>query len=137
VQYQTRGFDTSLLPVAFEHGRNRVTDEYAVPKFPNPEHPLLQAPNRITPSDFEGWVQERGLYFANSWDSGYVPLIGWSDEGEPTHLGSVISAPYGKGAVIYTGISFFRQLPAGVGGAMRLFVNLLEGPIHTSIPADE
>lgn len=137
VQYQTRGFDTSLLPVAFEHGRNRVTDEHAVPKFPNPEHSLLQAPNRITSSDFEGWVQERGLYFANSWDSSYVPLIGWSDAGEPTHLGSVISAHYGKGAVIYTGISFFRQLPAGVGGAMRLFVNLLQGPIHTSVPADE
>jgi len=90
-----------------------------------PEHPLLNRPNRITPADFEGWVQERGSYFAEDLDPRFVPVLATADAGEPPRDGSLVVAPHGKGFFIYTGLSFFRQLPAGVPGAYRLFANLL------------
>jgi hypothetical protein len=91
----------------------------------NPNHSLLNYPNTITSADFDGWVQERGLYFADQWDSHYETLLSCHDPGEPGKPGGLLVAHYGKGVYIYTGYSWFRQLPAGVPGAYRLFVNLI------------
>jgi hypothetical protein len=115
----------TLGPHPFTIGRGRVTVEEAPPTFLDPEHPLLNTPNTITAADFEGWVQERGLYFASDFGTHYTPLIAWNDPGEGPLNGALIVADHGKGRFIYTGISFFRQLPAGVPGAYRLFANLI------------
>jgi LmbE family N-acetylglucosaminyl deacetylase len=103
----------------------RVTDENSPVKFLKPDDSLLNSPNRITQSDFQGWVQERGLYFWMQFDPKYTPLLAMNDPGEPDLNGGLVYARFGKGAYIYTGLAFFRQLPAGVPGAYRLFVNLL------------
>ena len=89
------------------------------------DFPILNYPNTITPQDFEGWVQERGLYFPNSWDKAYTPILAMHDKGESNKKGSLLVAKYGKGNYVYTGISFFRELPAGVSGAYKLFANML------------
>ncbi|MBL7963577.1 MAG: hypothetical protein JNM31_07000, partial [Flavobacteriales bacterium] len=115
----------TLGPHPFTIGRGRVTVEEAPPTFLDPKHPLLNMPNTITAADFEGWVQERGLYFATDFGTNYTPLIAWNDPGEEPLNGALIVADHGKGRFIYTGISFFRQLPAGVPGAYRLFANLI------------
>lgn len=112
-------------PLPFELSRNRVTEEDAAVTFLQPKHPIMQTPNQITQEDFNGWVQERGLYFANNWDKNYSPLFAWSDKGEEAQKGALIVANYGKGQFVYTGISFFRELPNGVEGAYRLFANIL------------
>jgi len=112
-------------PVPFRISRTRVTDPGSPMTVLAPEHPLLNRPNRITPADFEGWVQERGSYFAEDLDPRFVPVLATADAGEPPRDGSLVVAPHGKGFFIYTGLSFFRQLPAGVPGAYRLFANLL------------
>jgi len=127
VQYNTtRGLlQDDIGPYRFELSRERVTDETAKPSFPAPNHPVLQFPNRISVDDFEGWVQERGLYFAGEWDAAFSPIISWSDPEEPPREGGLIIAPYGEGFFIYSGISFFRELPAGVPGAYRLLANIL------------
>jgi hypothetical protein len=104
---------------------DRVTDENAPVKFVAPEHPVVRGPNRIGPSDWKGWVQERGLYFARSWDRRYRPVLETHDPGEAPLRGGLLLATVGKGIYAYTGLSFFRQLPAGVPGAFRLFANLL------------
>jgi hypothetical protein len=88
-------------------------------------HPILTYPNKITAADFEGWVQERGLYFARTWDKGYATPLAMSDPGEAPLKGSLLVARHGRGAFVYTGLAFFRQLPAGVPGAYRLFANLV------------
>ena len=85
----------------------------------------MNYPNKITQSDFQNWVQERGLYFAGEWDSAFEPIISWNDPEEPPRNGGLITAPYGEGYFVYTGISFFRELPAGVTGAYRLLANIL------------
>jgi len=103
----------------------RITDENSPVKFLKPNDPLLNRPNKIAQSDFKGWVQERGLYFWTQFDSKYTPLLAMHDPGEPDLNGALVYARYGKGLYIYTGIAFFRQLPEGVPGAYRLFVNLL------------
>jgi len=103
----------------------RITDENSPVKFLKPNDPLLNRPNKITQSDFKGWVQERGLYFWTQFDSKYTPLLAMNDPGEPDLNGALVYVRYGKGMYIYTGIAFFRQLPEGVPGAYRLFVNLL------------
>jgi len=103
----------------------RITDENSPVKFLKPSDPLLNRPNKITQSDFKGWVQERGLYFWTQFDSKYTPLLAMNDPGEPDLNGALVYARYGKGVYIYTGVAFFRQLPEGVPGAYRLFVNLL------------
>ena len=103
----------------------RITDENSPVKFLKPNDPLLNRPNKITQSDFKGWVQERGLYFWTQFDSKYTPLLAMNDPGEQELTGALVYAHYGKGVYIYTGIAFFRQLPEGVPGAYRLFVNLL------------
>ena len=127
VQYNTsRGFDGNIAgPYPIEFSRDRVTDENAEVTFLQPKHPLLNTPNKITATDFEGWVQERGLYFSSSWDAAYQPLLSMQDKGESPKQGSLLVADYGKGKFIFTGLSFFRELPAGVPGAYRLFINLI------------
>ena len=103
----------------------RITDENSPVKFLKPDDPLLNRPNKITQDDFKGWVQERGLYYWTQFDSKYTPLLAMNDPGEPDLNGALVYARYGKGMYIYTGIAFFRQIPEGVPGAYRLFVNLL------------
>jgi LmbE family N-acetylglucosaminyl deacetylase len=103
----------------------RVTDENSPVKFLKPGDPLLNTPNKITQQDFKGWVQERGLYFWTQFDPKYTPLLAMHDPGEPDLNGGLVYTRYGKGIYIYTGLAFFRQLPEGVPGAYRLFVNLL------------
>lgn len=115
----------TLGPFPFEISRGRVTVEEAPPTFIDPKHPLLNTPNKITAADFDGWVQERGLYFADEFAPQYKALISWNDPGEEPLDGALIVADHGKGRYIYTGISFFRELPAGVAGAYRLWANLL------------
>jgi LmbE family N-acetylglucosaminyl deacetylase len=112
-------------PYPMRISRDRVSVEQTPVTFPKPDHTLLGAPNRIAAGDFDGWVQERGLYFASEWDSHYEPLFESHDPGEPPRLGGTLFARYGKGAYVYTGFSWFRQLPAGVPGAFRIFANLV------------
>lgn len=106
-------------------GRSRVTEEHAKVTFLDPSNRLLNYPNKITPSDFNGWVQELGTYFPDKWDSRYMPLFEMHDTGEPDQKGSTLVAKYGKGTFIYSPLAFFRQLPAGNIGAARLFFNFL------------
>jgi hypothetical protein len=103
----------------------RITDETSPVSFLKPDDPLLNRPNKIMQHDFDGWVQERGLYFWTDFDSRYTALLGMQDPGERQQNGGLVYSRYGKGTYIYTGIAFFRQLPEGVAGAYRLFVNLL------------
>lgn len=127
VQYNvSRGLvNDQPAPFPMQLSRDRVTDENSPVSFLNPNHRVLQKPNIITEKDFEGWVQERGLYFPNNWSEEFTPLLRMNDPGETAVDGALLIAPYGKGHYVYTGLSFFRQLPAGVSGAYRLFVNLL------------
>jgi hypothetical protein len=128
-QYNTNNrlapLTTPIGPFPFEVGRERVTDENATVAFLLPDHPILHTPNRITERDFDGWVQERGLYFATTWDPRYQTVLGMGDPSEAQQAGGILWARHGKGVFIYTGLAFFRQLPAGVPGAFRLFANLL------------
>jgi LmbE family N-acetylglucosaminyl deacetylase len=112
-------------PWPFQIGRDRVTVEEAPVAFPHPDNPLLHSPNEITARDFDGWIQERGLYFASQWDPHYTPLFEMHDPGEQPLLGATLAARYGKGAFVFTAFSWFRELPAGVPGAFRIFANLL------------
>jgi len=127
VQYNTnRRLKTdNIAPYDLQLSRDRVTDENAEVKILEPNHPILNFPNKITNQDFEGWVQERGLYFPNQWSDEFTPLLSMNDKGESSKEGSLLVAKYGKGNYIYTGLSFFREFPAGVSGAYRLFANLL------------
>jgi len=127
VQYNVNGplkLD-NLGPYPFGVSRDRVTEEDAKVTILNPTDPVLNYPNKITDKDFDGWVQERGLYFVTDADQKYRTLLSMHDNGESDKTGSLIIANYGKGRFVYTGLSFFRQLPAGVPGAYRLFVNLI------------
>ena len=128
VQYSTaeQGLGDRMAPARLAIGRDRVTVEEAPIRFPDPRHPLLTTPNRIGPSDFEGWVQERGLYFASRWDStAYQSVLSSNDPGEPARDGGLLFATVGEGVFVYCGYAFFRQLPACVPGAYRLFANLV------------
>jgi len=129
VQYQQYPFiEGKFAPFPLEIARphDRVTDETAAVTILDPQSPVFHKPNEIRPDDWNGWVQERGLYFAHTWDSAYVPLLSMRDpDGEPEQKGGLLVAPVGKGHYVYTGLAFFRQLPAGVPGAYRLFANLL------------
>ena len=104
---------------------DRVTYEDAPVLISKPDHPLLQAPNRITEADFDGWVQERGLYFMGEWDAKYDSVFASHDPGQEPQGGGMLYARHGKGLYIFTGYAWFRQLPAGVPGAYRLFANLV------------
>lgn len=130
VQYNTNSFagpfKGDMGPKPFKLTRERVTDENAKVNFDLPNHPVLTTPNKITEKDFEGWIQERGIYFAGDIDSSYQCPLSMNDKGEKPNKGSLIIAKHGKGNFIYTGLVFFRELPAGVPGAYRLMVNLVE-----------
>jgi LmbE family N-acetylglucosaminyl deacetylase len=115
----------TLAPFALRLSGDRVTDENAAVTFLAPDHPVLNKPNKITSADFDGWVQERGIYFPNQWDSHFTPILAFNDPGESPLKGGLLIAQYGKGYFVYAGLVFFRELPAGVPGAFRLFANLI------------
>ncbi|MFD2598223.1 PIG-L family deacetylase [Sphingobacterium corticis] len=127
VQYNVNsGINGATIgPKPFQVTRARVTEEDAKVSFLLPNDPALQNPNRIEQVDFDGWIQERGLYFAEQTDVVYRKPLSMHDKNEPAHDGSLLIAKHGKGKFVYTSLAFFRQLPAGVPGAYRLFVNLL------------
>lgn len=127
VQYNTnRGLKVDkVAPYNLKLSRDRVVEEDAKVSLLEEKHKLLNFPNKISAPDFDGWIQERGLYFPNHWSKEYIPILGMNDTGEKTKKGSLLIAKYGKGHFIYTGISFFRELPAGVPGAYKLFANML------------
>lgn len=129
VQYQVmeKGKTDNIGPFPLTVSRNRVTDETAAPQFVLPEDPILNTPNTITANDFDGWVQERGLYFASDYDPKYRTPLAFADPNEAPQKGGLLIAPVGKGTVVVTGLAFFRQLPAGVPGAYRLFANIIAG----------
>jgi len=112
-------------PVTLRISQERVTDERATMTFLAPENPVLNTPNKISNADFDDWVQERGTYFPNQWDAHFTPILACNDPGEAPLKGSLLVANYGTGHFVYTGLGFFRQLPAGVPGAYRLFANLI------------
>lgn len=114
-----------LAPYPIKLSRNRVTDENAEIRILNPNHRVLNYPNKISNSDFDSWVQERGLYFPEEWDKQYEAILSSNDSGESPLDGSLLVAPHGDGYFVYTSLSWFRQLPAGVPGAFRLFANIL------------
>lgn len=129
VQYNTanrwRSQFADIAPYPLTISRDRVTDENANVEILAKSHELVNFPNEIVSRDFEGWVQERGLYFPNSWSDEFTPILTMNDKGESPKQGSLLVAPYGEGYYIYTGLSFFRELPAGVPGAYKLFANML------------
>ncbi len=127
VQYITSGgmVTDKVAPYPIKIGRDRVTVEEAPIEFVDAKSPVLTTPNKITDEDFEGWVQERGLYFASEWDEHFKPVLSSHDPGEKPLEGGLLVAQYGKGYYVYTGYSWFRELPAGVPGAYRLFTNLI------------
>lgn len=132
VQYNTNNrigpLQAKIGPYPFTISRDRVTNENAAVQFTNEKHPALNFPNQITAKDFEGWVQERGIYFAADIDANYETILSMNDPEEKPTNGSIIIAKYGKGNFVYTGLVFFRQMPAGISGAYRLFANLLSLP---------
>jgi hypothetical protein len=128
VQYETDTGDFnggSFTPYPATLGRGRVSVEEAPVELLAPQNRVFHFPNEISGRDFDGWVQERGLYFMEKWDEKFTPLLASHDPGEDNLKGGLLIAPFGKGTYIYTGYAFFRQLPAGVPGAVRLYVNLL------------
>jgi LmbE family N-acetylglucosaminyl deacetylase len=129
VQYQVNSFlqriEGGIGPYPFKLSRDRVTVEEAEMRVLKPNHPLLNIPNKITSSDFEGWVQERGLYFSNEWDPKYETIFSLNDPTEKPSEGGLLYTKYGKGNFIFTGLAFFRQMPAGVNGAYKLFANMV------------
>lgn len=132
VQYNTNNrnaaINTEIGPYPFTISRNRITVDDAEVTFANPTHPVLNTPNKITQADFNDWIQERGIYFATDIDKNYETVFSMHDPGEEPNNGSLIIGKHGKGNFVYTGLVFFRELPAGVPGAFRLFVNLLSLP---------
>jgi len=127
VQYNTAGdFVTKdIAPFSLKISRDRVTEENAEVRFLVPNHPVLNYPNKITPEDFKGWKQEQGLYYPSEWDEAFTPILSANDSGETPKNGALLIAKYGKGNYIYTGLSFFRELPEGVSGAYRLLANII------------
>jgi LmbE family N-acetylglucosaminyl deacetylase len=128
VQYNTdRGVDVAA-PFMLKLSNDRVTDESSEVLFLDEAHPILNFPNKITQDDFKDWIQERGLYFPSSWGEEFTPIFSMHDKGESPKKGSLLIAKFGKGNYIYTGLSFFRELPSGVSGAYKLFANMLSLP---------
>jgi LmbE family N-acetylglucosaminyl deacetylase len=124
-QYQFAAGRYAPYPLTINRPHDRVTDETAPVTVLQPDHPAFTVPNRIIAGDWEGWPQERGLYFAGTWDEEYTPLLEMADPGLEPLRGALLVTPFGEGTYVYTGISFFRSLPAGVPGAYKLFLNLL------------
>jgi len=138
VEYQRDFAWNRLRPAPFKalmaRQAARVTNPDSPVRFLIPDSPLLNTPNKITLADFNGWIQERGVYFWSTWDPRYQALLGLTDPNEPEATGGLVYARDGKGLYIYTGLDFFRELPAGVPGAYRLFVNLISQTVHSSNP---
>jgi LmbE family N-acetylglucosaminyl deacetylase len=138
VQYNTGVADFNkggYTPYPAELGRERVTEEESPVQVLTPNDTIFRVPNKITADDFSGWIQERGLYFMHSWDGRWEPLLAMNDRGEPSRRGGLLRCTYGRGIYVYTGLAFFRQLPSGVPGAVRLFVNLVDDhPSEQSSP---
>ncbi|MEM7381107.1 MAG: LmbE family protein, partial [Bacteroidota bacterium] len=129
LQYNTAGrwaaaYD-GIAPYPLKLSRDRVTDENSDVEIIAKDHALVNFPNTITTEDFEGWVQERGLYFPSQWDPAFTPILSMKDANESSKQGALLVAPHGKGYYIYTGLSFFRELPAGVSGAFKIFANMI------------
>jgi hypothetical protein len=124
-QYEMTRPGPMPYPITIARPHDRVTDENAPVTVLDPSSRAFAAPNRITQADYEGWVQERSLYMPRTFDVRYHPLLAMNDPGEPPNKGAILLAPYGKGLYVYTTLAFFRQLPVGVSGGTRLFVNLL------------
>ena len=124
-QYEMMRTGVMPYPVTINRPHDRVAEENVPVTIIDASCPALRFPNRITAADFEGWVQERGLYMPRTFDDHYHPLLAMNDPGETPNRGGVLVTPYGRGMYIYTTLAFFRQLPAGVSGGARLFVNLL------------
>ena len=125
MQYNNADDVGTVGPYPITIGRGRVSVEEAPVRMLNPKSPVMRFPNPVTPADFSGWVQERGLYFPSKWDEHYEAPIESADPGENPLKGGVLFTRYGEGAYIYTSYSWFRQLPAGVPGAYRIFANML------------
>jgi hypothetical protein len=122
------------FPITIARPHTRVTDERAAVRVLDPDSPLLRTPNVISAPDFDGWVQERSLYMPQTFDDAYHPVLALNDPGEPSSSGALLVARYGAGTYVYTTLALFRQLPAGVPGAARLFANLIaaghDGPVQ-------
>lgn len=127
VQYNTTDdlVTKDIAPFLLKISRDRVTEENAEVRFLNPKHAVLNYPNKITAADFKDWKQEQGLYYPNEWDTAFTPILSSNDKGENPKNGALLVAKYGKGNYIYTGLSFFRELPEGVSGAFRLMANII------------
>lgn len=127
VQYNTLDdlVTKDMSPFPLKISRDRVTEENAEVRFLAPNHPVLNYPNKITAADFKGWKQEQGLYYPNEWDANFTPILSANDQGEKPKNGALLVAKYGKGNYVYTGLSFFRELPEGVSGAFRLLANII------------
>jgi hypothetical protein len=114
--------------------RDRVTEEDAEVRFLAPNHPVLNYPNKITSKDFQGWKQEQGLYYPSEYDKAFTPILSSNDKGETPKNGALLIASYGKGHYIYTGLSFFRELPEGVTGAYKLISNIISLKSSETVP---
>lgn len=139
VQYNTSSdlVTENIAPYPLKISSERVTQENAEVRFLAPNHPVLNTPNKITAKDFEGWKQEQGLYYPNQFDKAFTPILSSNDKGETAKNGALLIAPYGKGHYIYTGLSFFRELPEGVSGAYKLLSNLISIQNDNKIPAQK
>ena len=127
VQYNTNGdlVTDNIAPYPLKLSKDRVTEEDAEVRFLAPNHTVLNFPNKITTADFKGWKQEQGLYYPNEFDKAFTPILSSNDTGETPKNGALLIAPYGKGNYVYTGLSFFRELPEGVTGAYKLLANII------------
>lgn len=137
VQYNTPDLAYQMAPFSMNLSQDRVTDENAEVRFLAPNHPVLNSPNKITAKDFQGWKQEQGLYYPNSFDKAFTPILSSNDKGESPKDGALLIAPYGKGHYIYTGLSFFRELPEGISGAYKLLANMISVKSTVTIPAEK
>ena len=139
VQYNTPNdlVTENIAPFPMKISRDRVTEENAEVRFLAPNHPVLNSPNKITAKDFQGWKQEQGLYYPNEFDKAFTPILSSNDKGETAKNGALLIAPYGKGYYIYTGLSFFRELPEGVSGAYKLLSNVISLQNPVTIPVEK
>ena len=139
VQYNTSSdlVTENIAPFPLKISSDRVTQENAEVRFLAPNHPVLNSPNKITSKDFEGWKQEQGLYYPREFDKAFTPILSSNDKGETPKNGALLIAPYGKGHYIYTGLSFFRELPEGVSGAYKLLSNLISIQNDVKLPAQK
>lgn len=139
VQYNTSHdlVTENIAPYPLKISSDRVTEENAEVRFIAPNHPVLNSPNKINEKDFEGWKQEQGLYYPREFDKAFTPIISSNDEGESPKNGALLVAQYGKGYYIYTGLSFFRELPEGVSGAYKLLSNMISLQNPVTIPAEK